>query len=407
MREGRALSPVEWLLAQEEIWAALWSRVRGPLRIDRLTQACATLATSVPMLTTRIADGSWLYATGKPLPIQVFPAGTELFNALSTALPRPGANPGAPLRVLVVPHGHEDSTVVLLFHHSIIDGSSAFAVEHLLWTLYGGGDAPRQAGLPPPLESFLAGRVTPEQVADHVAHRTALAQRAIVATLPARDSKAPLDYAARYLELGRTATEGLERTAAAAGLSTHAVVCGALLVAARRMMTGERSLTLTCHMPVNMRLHLRIAPQQPMFACSAAHLPAQVDDDPLAVARAISAGLFQARWQALECEVVGLLDLLAGPVLPITIGISNLGRKRLGELPGGLRCVDRHSATFIPGPVPVLHVMNRGGSLGAVIPYNRAFFTDQQMTALADNATALLRDLAVMGLADSGQRPAV
>ncbi|MFF8271723.1 hypothetical protein ACF059_30715 [Streptomyces sp. NPDC016562] len=397
------MSTSEWLFVPGGIRLAFWYTAPGGVDAQGLGSALARMVRRHPLLGARIAQspggGEFRPLGTEPL-VAVRPAGTSLEEELTRASIT--AEPGL-VHAAVLP-GHPGDTLVVSLHHAIADGQSARAFATELAALRAAAratapDAPRDTHsapalpVPPPIEQLIDRRPHPEdELARYANRRHALARSADVAQLPHRSGVGRAGFAVGSVVADQASTAGLLNAARSLHVSLHALVCAAATIAVRRL-SGHRSgqrVPSVCHMPVDMRRRLRIAPGTQCFASSGHHavLELTADADPLAAGQEISRQLAQAVLDGgLEREILALPRLVEAAPLPISIGVTELGTSR-----------HPHRATapptglpLVPAPVPLAATSLAAGRLHIALPYFRQWYGDDLMRNLREEIHDVLR----------------
>ncbi|MEV0170330.1 hypothetical protein AB0I00_04250 [Streptomyces sp. NPDC050803] len=382
------MAPSEWVFVPGGVRLAAWGE--HPERIDTtaLTAALAALATRHPLLAATIepAPSGWRFHARSAPPVPVArPRGTRVEEELA----RIGATKAADtLHVAVLP-GQDTDTVVLVLHHAVADHASTASLNSELTELY----AVARSGLPlppetpgstpAPMEAAIdTTRFTAADITRYAARRGRTAAGLAVVQLPHRGGAGPSGYSVEHLRFSEHATADLAATARRARISMHALTCGALLAAARSMHPGPRETTapLVCHMPVDMRRRLRIPRQAQVFATSGYHaiLHLTADHGAVHAGQQITAQFHEAvRGGELELEVLALEQLLEQPPLPVTVGVTDLGRY---PRPGASAAADESRPLISAGlpqvaaPFPVVAASVVHGQLRISSPCFHAWF---------------------------------
>ncbi|GLZ42235.1 hypothetical protein [Actinokineospora sp. NBRC 105648] len=243
----RSLSAGEAGLAMSGTPVVVAWTVRGSLDVAVLHRAVRCLSVAHPVLTARLAQtakGLILRADTTDVPdLSIAAPGFDLADTRFFEI-------GEPLfRAIIHPHADGSHTVVLVTGHTISDGSCMLALHHLLWSVYTalseGHRPPAPTGplaLPAAADDGLRSRY------DHTdieAFLTVRSQRgtgprpAVIEPLAARDGQ-PGPETGIHLHrvvLDPTQSTALAQRATAAGTTTHGLLCGTLLTAARSLIT--------------------------------------------------------------------------------------------------------------------------------------------------------------------------
>ncbi|GIF16351.1 hypothetical protein Ate01nite_63830 [Actinoplanes teichomyceticus] len=271
------MCPVETLYVGQRSRGVLSSTVRGHLDTGALATAFDEVTRDQPSMRTRIVaagDGFALAPLGEDERPRLSTVTGDLREAyareLNTALPVGG--PVSRAVLTSAPTGDEHMLVISL-DHTIIDGHSAVAVQNEVWNRYralvegrtGAASAPggRQQAprWPQPISELLpdTGRA---DTAAYLQQRVEHARKHPVhlVAYDAGEVDDPHIEVVR-LTLDDEHTTRLRHTARRRGVSVHALICAALLSAARRRLDGDEPRTLGCLSPVDLRS--RVSPPVP------------------------------------------------------------------------------------------------------------------------------------------------
>lgn len=417
----RVLCPVENIYVAQRSRAALSCSLEGPVDSAVLSAAFEAVTAEQPQLRTRIVpDGDghaleFLPEAEQPR-LRIRTGGEEAYaEELNTPLPV-----GGPLTraVLVTDPDEERHTLILSIDHVIADGHSAIALLNMVWDRYreliGGAEAPRppMTAFPQPISTLLP-HADAADTARHLEQRVAKVGRHPVELLPydvKATEKAPEEphrIELQRLLLDPGATTRLRERARAEGLSVHALISAAVLLAARRRMDGTQPRVLGCLSPVDLRA--RLSPQVPtevMVAAVTMHLeilPVGGETDVLELAREIGDGLreFIDRGDHfLETRIMPSIP--QHPTLHLgTVIVTNMGAVSGPRLPEGTRVTDVRLAParehYFPqaGRSPVMAcVATFDGRLAIEFPHYTACFSTPFMRELGDEVHRSLLALA-------------
>ncbi|WP_189061739.1 phthiocerol/phthiodiolone dimycocerosyl transferase family protein [Longimycelium tulufanense] len=311
-------------------------------------------------------------------------------------------------------------TLLLAIDHAVTDGRSKQAMLEELWdhytTLASGGDLrPRRSNdLGNPTETRLAGRFSAQDLATFTADfedRLARVEPAALPTAAAPDLNQTPTFGLIPIPLDRDQTTSLVATARASGFSVHAMLSGAILVAFRKHLTPSTGrLHLAELVPIDLRP--RLTP--PLAANTLTQCVSMItvggavteQDDPLTVGRMIAGELNHA----IESDEILKMVLLprSWPLFFMfkrtnvaTVLVSNLGVVPKPVTPSAVHITSVRNFALPRGPLPAIFVRTMDGRLSGDLVYNHAYFTDDQMTQLANDIEANLTSVSPDGLADA------
>ncbi|WP_443072218.1 phthiocerol/phthiodiolone dimycocerosyl transferase family protein [Streptomyces sp. NBC_01485] len=416
---------MENLYVAQRSRAVLSCVLDGPVDPAALSAAFEAVTAEQPQLLTRIVpdgDGHALESlpeAERPR-LRTRAGGEEAFlEELNTPL-----TVGGPLtRAVLVTDpgtgpGEERHTLVLSIDHVITDGHSGIALLNTLWDRYrdivDGTEAPPRpvAGLAEPVSALLP----PSDLADtakHLqqrverigSHPVELVQYDVKATEEAPEEPYRLEFQRLVLDSG--ATTGLRERARTAGLSVHALISAALLLAARRRMDGTDPRLLGCTSPVDLRSRLSppvpAARMVPAVTMNVQVLPVGKESDVLELAREVGDGMrdFLDRGDHFR-EMRIMPSAPRHPALHLgTVIVTNLGAVSGPRLPEGTRVTDVRLTParehYFPqaGRSPMLACITTfDGRLAIEFPHYTACFSRPFMRELADEVQASLLALA-------------
>lgn len=417
----RALCPVENLYVAQRSRAVLSCVLKGPVDPAVLSAAFEAVTAEQPQLLAHLVpDGDGhaleLLPETERLRLSTRSGGEEAYvEELNTPL-----TVGGPLtRAVLVSHpGEERHTLVLSIDHVITDGHSAIALLNTLWDRYreliGGTDAPGTplAAFPEPISTLLP-HSDPAETATYLEQRVARAQRNPVELVPydvQATDEAPaqphrIEVQRLLLDTGPTA--GLRERARAEGLSVHALISAALLLAARRRMDGTGPRVLGCVSPIDLRS--RLSPPVPATLVVAAvtmhlqALPVGEATDLLDLAREVGDGmreLFDRGDQFQEMRIMPSAPL--HPTLHLgTVIVTNMGARSGPRPPEGTQVSDVRLVParehYFPqaGRSPIMAcVTTFDGRLAIEFPHYTGCFSRPFMRELGDEVRASLLALA-------------
>ncbi|MFJ9370447.1 hypothetical protein ACIRRA_39330 [Nocardia sp. NPDC101769] len=306
------------------------------------------------------------------------------------------------------------SRIVLVIHHGISDGRSAFALLDEMWRRY----SAHFAGTALPLEDSdrdlldgvdqLLARVTTDAEVDgfltQVGEMAAnVGPEAAPRTLP-HDGDGSGDpggrLALRRVELSPGHTDELVEVARGQGISVNSLLAGAALAAVRAELAEDGPLPLMCGHAADLRPEL--SPRLPvstMLNCaSGAGTPALVDRDadPRALGAVVDATMRQmldtrfpalfmrAAQRALAPEVAAVLS--SAPA----IALSNMGRLPAHPMPAGLEFVRDEVFAMAAGMPPKMTIFTVGDRLTIQVEYDTAEHSHRRMGRIAESMSDLL-----------------
>ncbi|MEV6096859.1 hypothetical protein [Nocardia sp. NPDC051981] len=314
----------------------------------------------------------------------------------------------------VLLRGPVDSRIVLVIHHGISDGRSAFALLDEMWQRYSAHVA--GTALPPEetdrdlldgVDRLLARVTTVAEVDGFLAQVMEMAATAgpegAPRTLP-HDGDGSGDpggrLALRRIELSPRHTRELVEVARTQGISVNSLLAGAALAAVRAELAEDGPLPLMCGHAADLRPEL--SPRLPvstMLNCaSGAGTPALVDRDadPRALGAVVDATMRQmldtrfpalfmrAAQRALAPEVAAMLS--GAPA----IALSNMGRLPAHPMPADLEFVRDEVFAMAAGMPPKMTIFTVGDRLTIQVEYDTAEHTHRQMGRIAESMSDLL-----------------
>lgn len=291
--------------------------------------------------------------------------------------------------------------IVLVIHHGIADGRSAFALLAQLWhryTAYATGTALPQSDfdqeLPEGIDIQLAAVVSDVEVAESLDQIRTVASlmgpESAPRTLPIDGSgDDPLDrFAVQRIELDTKETQNLVDAARAHGLSVNSLLAGAALVAVRSQLEpATGTLPVFCGHAVDVRSELNLPAHTILNCASGAGTPALVAENagPIEVAYEVAAGMaaaleqrqapiFLLASQRVQDEATAAI-FAASP----TVALSNIGRLPAHSTPDGIRHIRDDIFAMGPGMPPKLTVFTIGGRLTIQVECDTALYSRAQM----------------------------
>jgi phenolphthiocerol/phthiocerol/phthiodiolone dimycocerosyl transferase len=397
----RYLSVIESLTLDTRSTAVASVTVDGVIKPTILSRALTTLAARYPLLRSQIIrddTGFLLRIIEGQTPTLMVHRGAEdvLLAELNT-----------PLRLdrqvvrTVLSHDGTNSTITLSIDHSFADGCLIAALLNELlgnYTTLAAGMTPGRMpteDFPPSLDTRLAGQFSHEEIATFITQTTvALTKQPRPARLPSlaatNANTAPPDFAVRNITFTAQTTTKIFTITKKKGLTTHGLICGAILAALRaRLEPATEPITLAVKSPVNLRRRL-IPPITPNAQLSClggvtVFVTAPHPADALALGRQITTQIHTAidngdpqKWILARNHS----DAILKPSTSVTV--SNLGRLATPPTPSGIEITASRFLTTFPEPIPLIIAHTASGRLTLDLVYDRSFLTDQQMADLAN-----------------------
>lgn len=392
------------------------SVVRGAVDAGLLRRALAELAAVHPLLRCRVVadDGVPAFRLRPDFrpELDVADGGDEAYLRLVGS---PQDWTAGLFRGLLLRDG-PSSRVVLVVHHGITDGRSAFALLDEMWRRYTalasgtGLPAPVEDRLPDAVDTGLASVVTDAEVTELLDTLAgAAAGGPAPALLPPDADGAAGDLAGRFaldrVELDAGTTGALVATARAHGMTVNALLCGAALVTVRALLApAAGALPMVCGNAADLRSSLRPElPASTVLNCASGlgtMLAVDAGADPFALAREVSADVRAAlarrdpaRFLLAAQRVRGGPEAAALRAWP-TIAVSNVGRIPRHPTPEGLSVVRDEGYAMAAGMPPKLTAFTYGGRLTVQVEYDTARYGRARMRRLGRDLEAALRKVA-------------
>ncbi|MES4892290.1 protein kinase [Streptomyces sp. NPDC096012] len=448
----RALCPVETLYVGQRSRAVLSTTLRGHIDVEALSAAFDAVTRAHPSLRTRIVPeggGFALSLLGEGERPRLTTRTGLVPDAYAAELNTPLSLGGPLSRAVLVSAPEGDAHLfVLSVDHTVTDGHSSIALHNEIWDRYralveGEEEPGAAAGAPgaapdwPEPVSRLLPAADPAGTAAYLDRRVEESRRHPVELVPYDVPPAAADDAtgtgsagvtgpggtgtgsAAVTGPGGTGTAGggrievcrltldeerttrLRQTARRAGVSVHALVCAALLAAARRRLPGDGPRTLGCLSPVDLRS--RLTPPLPaavMVPAVTTHLQTldvSTETDLTTLARSVHARLSDFVAGAGPYHEMRITPEIPGrPTLQLaTVIATNMGVVRGPRLPQGLRATDVRLVPareqYFPqaGRSPVMAcVVSFEGRLAIEFPHFTACFSPSFSKAFRDDVRA-------------------
>jgi hypothetical protein len=402
----RYLDPSEAVHAFLDWSTSFAATCEGPLDQAAMATAVTMLAASVPLMRGHIekTGNGFLFSVPDGSVPEVV-TGAASHAACLEAMGTPLDSSRALARVTILP-GEAVSYVVLVLHHAIADAPNCVALFALLWENYSavvGGQArvpaPREVILPTSAERlFLASGAAPEwQPAAWQDEAAAVGAELAAAAGVIRLARVIPDR----IRLDAETTVLLTRRVREAGLSLHAYVCAAGLLACRAELwpdIGARPIRLGC--PTDLRGTLPV----PVRATEVTNLSDGIDtevllsseDDPIEIARQLGEGLHKAI-DSRQAERTMMDPQRKRPRagLPVDHVVSNIGNLPVPVTPPGLCVTDFHGYQSMTISGATLHVVSLyDGQLSVELISPDGLLDDDQRQRITDRTQTLLRGMA-------------
>ncbi|MEU8896712.1 hypothetical protein [Nocardia sp. NPDC048505] len=390
------------------------STVRGDLDTAALRRALAELAAAHPLLRSRVldADGPARFVRDDDFRprLHLAEGGADEYRKLVNT--QRDWSDGL-FQAHLLREGDRQQ-VVLVVHHGIADGRSAFALLAEFWQRYTALRAPGSVPVPPPLsqdlpeavDTRLAALLSAAEVADFLAQVRAMAavlgpesaQRTLPRTGAGPDPLGRFDM--RRIELDPARTADLVATARAAGVSVNSLLTGAALTAFRAQFDAAAgAVPMFAGHAFDVRGDLEPPlPERVILNCaSGVGTPAEVPAgaDPLELARVVAGAMAEVvrqRQAAVFLLAAQRADEVTAAVLsaPPTVAISNIGRLPAHSLPAGLTFVRDDVYAMGPGMPPKLTVFTVGERLTVQVEYDTAYYSGDLMARIAETLAGTL-----------------
>ncbi|OMC34248.1 hypothetical protein A5742_14080 [Mycolicibacterium fortuitum] len=307
--------------------------------------------------------------------------------------------------------------IVLVIHHGIADGRSAFALLGQLWRRYSehltGSPSPQPAteyALPPAADVQLAEAVGSDAVADWLAtvseQVTTAGPGAVPAALPQDGAAGPLGrFTMMRIELDPIETGVIVESARAQGISVNSLFSGAAMVALRSAFDTQGPLLLNIGHAADVRAQM----VPPLPAATVANwasgvgtaMAVDVGADPFELGRsvdtAVRAGLDRREHAMvlLAQQMIGDDPLMAAVLsTPPTLALSNIGRLPAHSLPAELTFVRDDIFAIAPGMAPKLTVFTVGDRMTIQVEFDNALYSRARQNRLRTALVHVLQNAA-------------
>ncbi len=381
------------------------STVQGALDVPTLREVLAELAAAHPLLRSKqLVDDH----------------GAKYFRRDDPYLPRLAITEGGEpeyLDLVNTPqdwndglfHAHlfragDRDRIVLILHHGIADGRSAFALLAELWERYTaqvtGAFAPRPESdqrLPEAMDIRLARIVSDEQVAQLLdlmrAGAAMMSPDLAPRYLPELGVGAPGRLTLDRIELDHSETAAVVAAARSHGLTVNSLIGGAAFAAFRAQLAPSTgALPMVCGHAADVRADL--APPLPastVLNCVSGvgtFALVEAEADPVALAHVVAAGM---RASAERGEALGMMLAAQRVTDPATAAmfaaqntftISNIGRLPAHSTPPGVRIIRDDVFAMAAGMPPKLTVFTVDGRMTIQVEYDTARHSGAQLGAV-------------------------
>ncbi|WP_063002158.1 phthiocerol/phthiodiolone dimycocerosyl transferase family protein [Nocardia mikamii] len=394
------------------------STVEGEFDTELLRTVLAELAAEHPLLSCRRADDGGMlvlrHAEGYRPTVTENPGGDiEYVDFVNQ--PQPWDDGLFFARVF----REDDRTrIVLVIHHGITDGRSAFALLDEMWRRYTahrrGAPMPVRANheLPQAVDERLTAVVSEAEVTELLA-----AMRTIIGEPPARlprDGTAGSGrglFVAERIELEPEVTAAFAAAARAAGIGVNALLSGCALAAVRAELGGVGTLPMVCGYAADMRAALDPwLPDETVLNCASGWgtlLAVAESADPFALGQVVHADVRAAleRRDPARVALAGryIRDEATARMLAEqpSIALSNIGRVPDHIVPEGVRLVRDNLLAMGPGMPPKLTAFTLGERLTVQVEYDTNDHSRAQMGRVRRNLAELLHRTAARAGAPS------
>ncbi|MFI5974658.1 hypothetical protein [Streptomyces sp. NPDC051452] len=386
-------------------WSGSYSiTVAGTLDPDRLIQAFRALCDAVPLLTGNLGRDEKGYFFSIPpgrLPSAVLretdgtPEAEEDVYLAEMARPLDSTRE---LCRLVIVRAEHSARVILVLHHSMIDGRGGVTLLAKLCRNYTALTEGRtQPYTAPEVPSQRSAEALLRERDRAVVTESAVDRDALCAALAAAPSPEPHTVVPQRLRLDAEDTELLRASLRADSFSVHGFVAGAATVAVREGRPGTDALDLVCGCPVD----LRARSEPPVTVEESTNFVSGVETvvsvprgaDPTAVGKAIKERLDKAVDDGeAERAILEAGQFAAAEPVSVDLVVTNLGPLPEFTAPRGLRITDfRGYTTTTMHGLLLFVVTSYGGRLSIEITSPEGLLSAAERTALAERTAELLR----------------
>ncbi|WP_280263534.1 phthiocerol/phthiodiolone dimycocerosyl transferase family protein [Nocardia wallacei] len=394
------------------------STVEGELDADALREVLAELAAAHPLLSCLAADDAGVpvlrHRDGYRPPL-VVAEGDEVEYVRLVNEPQDWSE--GLFRAVLLRDGTQ-SRIVLVVHHGIADGRSAFALLDDMWRRY----TARLRGAPLPV---VADAELPQAVDDRVAAMISATEveelldrmRGMMAESPARLPRVASAagvrgfLAAERIELEADETAAFVAVARSAGITVNSLLSGCALVAVRGRFDAAGPLPMVCGYAADLRSALdpELSADTVLNCASGwgTALPVAAADDPIELGRIVDADVRAAlaRRDPARMILAGrhIRDEQSAAMLAAqpTFALSNIGRVPTHEVPAGVKLLRDNIFAMNPGMPPKATAFTLDGRLTVQVEYDTADHGRTQMGAVRRALSESLRHV-VAGAQQSG-----
>ncbi len=301
-----------------------------------------------------------------------------------------------------------ESRIILVIHHGIADGRSAFALLDRMWQRYSahvrGAPLPVVANtrLPQAIDERFAAIISDAEIAELLDGLGAIMGEP-PARLP-RDGTAGSDrglFVAERIELDAEQTAAFAAAARNSGAGVNGLLSGCGLLAVRAEIGGTGALPMVCGYAADMRSALDpVLPDETVLNCASGWgtlLAVGESADPADLGRIVREDVRAAlrRRDPARLALVGrhIRDETTAAMLAEqpTLALSNIGRIPEHPVPPGIRLVRDNVLAMGPGMPPKLTVFTLGDRLTVQVEYDTDDHSRTQMGRVRRELSELLR----------------
>ncbi|MFG2812092.1 hypothetical protein [Streptomyces sp. NPDC048410] len=300
-------------------------------------------------------------------------------------------------RLVIVRAGHS-ARIVLVLHHSMIDGRGGVTLLEKLCRNYTAlaEDRP-QPYTSPEAPAQLSAETLLKDRRKELGVEHAVDREALRAALGAAPSPPPLRVMSRRLRLDAGETTALRDALRADSFSVHGFVAGAATVAVRHGRPGAQELDMVCGCPVD----LRHRTEPPVTVEESTNFVSGVETtvavprgaDPTEIGRIVKERLDKAIENGeAERGILQAGQFAASEPLTVDLVVTNLGLIPEFTMPRGLRVSDfrGYTTTTMQGLL-LFVVTSYDGRLSVEITSPEGLLSEEERTALAEQTAELLR----------------
>ncbi|MYR44696.1 hypothetical protein [Streptomyces sp. SID5910] len=386
-------------------WSGSYSlAIDGAVDTDLLIRAFEALCDAVPLLAGSLGRDEKGYFFRLPpgqrpeITVREVPdADEERESAYLAEMARP-LDSGRGLCRLVLVRGPHTAHVILVLHHSMIDGRGGVTLLEKLCRNY---TALAEHRTPP-----YAAPAAPAQLSAETLLKTrgragadgpAVDRAALRAALAAAPSPPPLRVVPQRLRLDARETSALRASLRTDGCSVHAFVAGAATVAVREGRPEPGTADLVCGCPVDLRSRteppVTVEESTNFVSGVETSVPVPRGADPTEVGRVVKERLDKAIDSGeAERAILQAGQFAAAEPVSVDLVVTNLGPLPEFTSPAGLRVTDfRGYTTTTMHGLLLFVVTSYGDRLSIEITSPEGLLSAEERTALADRTAELLR----------------